>query len=232
MPLPGAAYATAAAAPAIGEGAAILGSSIIGGLGSAFSGKSYNRAAKKAAREQMKFQEYMSNTAHQREVKDLRAAGLNPILSANSGASTPSGAMADVMAFDPVEGAMKGASTASEIRNKREQTALIKSQVDAQKASAKQMAAQTKQIEKQTKELLPEQIAQVRSQVHLNSSSTVKQAAETDSIKSLIMTQALDRVLKQLEIEYKPLTTGATLLDSILDILGGPSKGRSWRRKK
>jgi len=54
---------------------------------------------------QMQFQERMANTAHQREVQDLTAAGLNPILSAGGGGapapagSAPSGIKADTPAI-------------------------------------------------------------------------------------------------------------------------------------
>lgn len=69
------------------------------------------------AREQMAFQERMSSTAHQREVQDLEAAGLNKVLSANSGASTPVGASPDIQNAAPNYGRV--AATAMAVQQMR-----------------------------------------------------------------------------------------------------------------
>ena len=66
-------------------------------LGSAMT----NRSNEKNTRLNNEYQERLSRTSHQREVKDLRAAGLNPILSARtSGAPQPSSAAAKVEPYN------------------------------------------------------------------------------------------------------------------------------------
>ncbi len=84
------------AANAIGSAAGSAFGKALGGLfgGAASSAGAFlnYESQKKLMDRQNAFTKYMSDTAHQREVVDLRASGLNPALSAlgGSGASTPS----------------------------------------------------------------------------------------------------------------------------------------------
>jgi len=85
--------------------------SAVGAVGSYLGAEQTNKASAEQAQKQMDFQERMSSSAHQREVKDLIAAGLNPMLSAKlGGASSPTGAMA------PVQNVL-GQATASAAQN-------------------------------------------------------------------------------------------------------------------
>lgn len=94
--------------------------SAVSGIANLLGGAMQQKGQEKIARQQMDFQERMSSTAHQREVADLRAAGLNPILSAGGGASTPSGA-----GFSPpniVEGAVSSALDTKRLRQDIEES--------------------------------------------------------------------------------------------------------------
>lgn len=68
--------------------------SIVGGLISKSGQEDANEANLQLGREQMAFQEKMSNSAYQRATADMRAAGVNPMLAVQQGgAGTPPGAL-------------------------------------------------------------------------------------------------------------------------------------------
>jgi len=180
--------------------AAIGGAALLGYKGA----QDTNAASAQAAQAQIDFQREMSNTAFQRQVEDLKAAGINPMMATHlGGSSTPQGAMpmfvnpgaAAASAGGAFGGALSSAAQAEKTGIESGilgQTGLAQARANLEKTVADIgfTAQQTAKVVKDT-ELVAEQIAtekekpaQVRAMV-----ANLEATTKTEAFKQLNLNQ-------------------------------------------
>jgi hypothetical protein len=169
----------------------------VGGLG--FLGQQDTNSANQAnAQAQMDFQANMSNTAYQRQVKDMEAAGLNPMLAymKGGGASTPSGAMATYQS--PVGSAASAATSASVPQSIRQsKSSEVQSYSSASQADANVKLIDTT-VEKVKEEIknIPEEGRRLRA-IYINlaeQSAKLAQETQSETIRQKVLTQTVHQL--------------------------------------
>lgn len=186
MPLPVVAAASPWLAPAITGGASFAGNL----LSSAFANHSANK--------QMDFQERMSNTSHQREVADLKKAGLNPILSARlGGSSTPPGSAAPTPDFSS---SARAALDATQVR----------SSIKLQEAQARNLDVQSLDTTATQASRIDGLLASAHAQLESGNLS----AAQKDMVRGQIKSLALQRELLQSQVNLSRNSEGESSASS------------------
>lgn len=190
--------------------APLVASALIGGGLSFLGGIFSNKRQEKMADKQMAFQEYMSNTAYQRSMADMRAAGLNPMLAyQKGGASTPAGAQANIR--NPLEGANTAASNYVAAKSAQAQIKNIESQTLLNQANSA-LALEKANTERTTQaqavantQLLSQKLVtegHISERERMNIELVTAQVGLTDANMTKAQTDAVKAVLERKVVEF------------------------------
>jgi len=168
--------------------------------------KETNAANAEIAAQQMQFQERMSNTAYQRQVEDLKKAGINPMYGymRASGASTPPGA--SYVAQNPAAAGSQAYASAAGARAASAQAA--KTEVETEITEEVGLAQARANLEKTVADfgLTTQQTAKVMTDTELSAAQIATEREKPAQVRAMIdnlVATTQTELFKQLNLEQQ-----------------------------